>query len=232
MKVSSGRLIVLIFMIGLVAVTAKAGRDDFSIDTTATYQLASGSGSPGEVELTWNNEGYVTGNCTEWGGRAIQGDSFLDGALEVKLRVLETFDQWASAGISIRGTITQLDLWPGVGIAPSRPAFWSGWDGGSVQIIQQNNLPIPLELNKWYIIKVDIAGDTLKAKYWEDGAGEPADWQIDSNIPAQFPTDPGGVGLLIQQCTVDFDYIEAPIISAAVDAEGKLATKWGELKKY
>lgn len=105
------------------------------------------------------------------------------------------------------------------------------------------------EVGNWYYLKFYIdENDDLLGKAWADGENEPKDWMLEQNISFtsadrtigsgyQFPalnasgTDVGRAG----NNTVSFDdaevYDEGGPSARAVNAQGKLAITWGEIKQ-
>jgi hypothetical protein len=235
-----------IFLVNAPGVYGKAlWMDDFEDgEINPEYQMMN---HPGE----WIEEDGVIKQTSPAPGDhtylVIQGGFPEPHAAIVKVRI----DDWGDDDLSRAGLGFRLDPSDGAGYA-----FLIHHTLGNMEFLNDhlawkgNDTPPPfgsVEVGKWYWMKAEISDDGLKGKIWPEEEKEPAKWLLESGLDfGSLRKATGNVGLNggsnqgSGRTLVSFDNFAVcesteectpEVFATSVEAMGKLATMWGDIKK-
>lgn len=165
----------------------------------------------------------------------------------VKIRI----DDWGDDDLSRAGIGVRLDPGDGGGYAFLIHHMLNNMEFLNDHLAWKNNdtpPPFgPVEIGKWYWMKAEISDDGLKGKIWPEKDKEPK-WLLESKLDfGGVRSESGNVGLNggsnqgAGKTNVSFDDFaifetsdectpESIAKAQAVDRNGKLSTKWGQIK--
>ena len=205
-----------------VAVGASALTDDFSSGAAAGWTEVQGTWAVTNGEYTQSDLTWSTTGTHETYHRSYFGDqSWTDYTVEATVRIDESGGVAAILGIFFRVTeksaggdyyLFRLD---------ERPAEGPGLIK-SPNVTMQINPNQPAELGRDYVLKVEVAGDSIRC--YVDGVLE-----IDVT-DSDFATGAVGVGTFDAVGSFDDVSVNGVGISAPVEARGKLPAVWARLR--